>query len=297
MFGIKTLLKEWTSFVVWLFSGINISSIDLIYASFIWRNMIMNQLKDKIAIITGVSRLKGIGAAICKELAETGYHIFFTYWTEYDKEMPWSIKLDEPSKLKEELMQRGVKVSSMELDLTEEDAPERLLINVVEKLGYPDILINNAAYSTNNDFSNLTAEELDKHYKVNVRATTLLSSLFAQRFDKKSGGRIVNITSGQFQGPMPGELAYATTKGAVDALTITLAAELAPLGITVNAINPGPTDTGWMTKEIKTQLKPMFPFGRIGEPKDAAKIIKFLVSDEADWITGQVIHSEGGFKR
>ncbi|MCM3109812.1 SDR family oxidoreductase [Lederbergia lenta] len=257
----------------------------------------MNQLKDKIAIITGVSRLKGIGAAICKELAETGYHIFFTYWTEYDKEMPWSIKLDEPSKLKEELMQRGVKVSSMELDLTEEDAPERLLINVVEKLGYPDILINNAAYSTNNDFSNLTAEELDKHYKVNVRATTLLSSLFAQRFDKKSGGRIVNITSGQFQGPMPGELAYATTKGAVDALTITLAAELAPLGITVNAINPGPTDTGWMTKEIKTQLKPMFPFGRIGEPKDAAKIIKFLVSDEADWITGQVIHSEGGFKR
>ncbi len=259
--------------------------------------MIMDQIKGKIAIITGVSRLRAIGAAICRELAESGYHIFFTYWTEYDKKMPWSIELDEPVKLKEELIKKGIKVSCMELDLTQQDAPEQLINKVSEQLGNPDILINNAAYSTNNDFSNLTAEELDKHYMVNVRATTLLSSRFAQNFDKKSGGRIVNITSGQFQGPMPGELAYATTKGAVDALTITLSAELAPLGITVNALNPGPTDTGWMTEEIKNKLEPMFPFGRIGKPKDVAKTIKFLVSDEADWITGQIIHSEGGFKR
>ncbi|RKL66556.1 oxidoreductase [Salipaludibacillus neizhouensis] len=257
----------------------------------------MNQLKDKIAIVTGVSRLKGIGAAICKELAEAGYHIFFTYWMDYDKEMPWSINLDDPLKLKEELLGKGVKVSCMELDLTQHNAPEQLINRVSEQLGSPYILINNATHSTNNDFSTVTAEILDKHYMVNVRATTLLSSLFAQRFNKKSGGRIVNITSGQFQGPMPGELAYATTKGAVDALTITLSAELAPLGITVNAINPGPTDTGWMTDDIKTKLRPLFPFGRIGDPKDAAKTIKFLVSEDADWITGQVIHSEGGFKR
>lgn len=257
----------------------------------------MNHLKNKIAIVTGVSRQKGIGAAICKELAEKGYHIFFTYWTDYDKEMPWSIEDDEPLRLKEELVEKGVKVVCMELDLTQYDAPEQLLNTVIEQLGFPDILVNNAAYSTNNDFSNLTAKVLDQHYLVNVRATTLLSCEFAQRFAKKSGGRIVNITSGQFQGPMPGEIAYATTKGAVDALTITLSAELAPLGITVNAINPGPSDTGWMTEEIKTQLKPMFPFGRIGEPKDAAKIIAFLVSEEAAWITGQIIHSEGGFRR
>ncbi|WHY79876.1 SDR family oxidoreductase [Neobacillus sp. WH10] len=257
----------------------------------------MNQLKNKIAIITGASRLKGIGAAICKELAETGYNIFFTYWTEYDKKMPWSISLDEPMKLKDDLIKKGVKVSCMELDLTQYDAPEQLLNRVSAQLGYPDILINNAAYSTNNNFSNLTAEELDKHYMVNVRATTLLSSKFARNFKKESGGRIVNITSGQFQGPMPGELAYATTKGAVDALTITLSAELAPLGITVNAINPGPTDTGWMSEEIKSELIQKFPFGRIGEPRDVAKTIKFLVSDEAEWITGQIIHSEGGFKR
>ncbi|OTW84016.1 3-ketoacyl-ACP reductase [Bacillus thuringiensis] len=257
----------------------------------------MNQLKNKVAVVTGVSRLDGIGAAICKELAEAGYDIFFTYWTAYDKEMPWGVDKNEQIQLKEELLQSGVRVSSMELDLSRNDAPKELINKVTEQLGYPYILINNAAYSTNNDFSTLTAEELDKHYMVNIRATTLLSSQFARGFDKKSGGRIVNITSGQFQGPMAGELAYATTKGAIDALTSTLSAEVAHLGITVNAINPGPTDTGWMTEEIKQGLKPMFPFGRIGEPKDTARLIKFLVSEEAEWITGQVIHSEGGFKR
>ncbi|MBK5449802.1 SDR family oxidoreductase [Bacillus sp. TH22] len=257
----------------------------------------MNQLKNKVAVVTGVSRLDGIGAAICTELAEAGYDIFFTYWTEYDKEMPWGVDKNEQIQLKEKLIQNGVKVSSMELNLTQNDASNQLINKVTEQLGYPHILINNAAYSTNNDFSNLTAEELDKHYMVNVRATTLLSSQFAQGFDKKSGGRIVNMTSGQFKGPMAGELAYATTKGAIDALTSTLSAEVAHLGITVNAINPGPTSTGWMTEEIKQGLRPMFPFGRIGEPKDAARLIKFLVSEEAEWITGQVIHSEGGFKR
>ncbi len=208
----------------------------------------MNQLKNKIAVVTGVSRLDGIGAAICKELAEAGYDIFFTYWTAYDQEMPWGVDQSEQIQLKEELLKSGVKVSSMELDLTQNDAPKELINKVTEQLGYPHILINNAAYSTNNDFSNLTAEELDKHYMVNVRATTL-------------------------------------------------SAEVAHLGITVNAINPGPTSTGWMTEEIKQGLKPMFPFGRIGEPKDAARLITFLVSEEAEWITGQVIHSEGGFKR
>ena len=260
-----------------------------------WRDVLVNQ--KKIAVITGASRLRGIGSAICRELADAGYDIFFTYWTEYDKKMPWSINADEPMLLREELLRKGVKVSCMEIDLTNPHSPEQLFGKIEEDFGHPDILINNAAYSTNNDYSCLTAEEMDKHYLINIRATTLLSSKFAKNFKKKTGGRIINLTSGQFQGPMPGELAYATTKGAVDALTITLAAELAPLGITVNAINPGPTNTGWMTEEIKSELTNKFPFGRIGEPSDVAKAVKFLVSEDASWITGQIIHSEGGFTR
>lgn len=185
-----------------------------------------------------------------------GCDLFFTYWSEYDQQMPWHVDQKEPMLLKEELMKKGVNVSCLELDLSQRLAPENLLKRVIEQMGDPDILINNAAYSLNNDFMNLTPEGLDQHYNINVRATTLLSCEFAKNFKKKSGGRIVNLTSGQFQGPMPGELAYAITKGAVDAFTITLAAELAPLGITVNAVNPGPTDTGWMTEEIKAELRP-----------------------------------------
>lgn len=251
----------------------------------------------KIAIVTGASRLQGIGAAICRELAEAGYDIFFTYWINYDKEMPWIIVNDEPQRLQTELLEKGVKVSCMELDLTENGAAAKLFDAAEVKIGFPDVLVNNAAYSTNNDFSNLTPDELDRHYMVNIRATTFMSIEFAKRFNKNGGGRIINMTSGQFKGPMPGELAYAATKGAIDALTITMAAELAQKGITVNAINPGPTDTGWMDEGIKNDLIPKFPFGRVGQPKDAAKLAKFLASEDAGWVTGQILHSEGGFIR
>jgi 3-oxoacyl-[acyl-carrier protein] reductase len=96
---------------------------------------------------------------------------------------------------------------------------------------------------------------------------------------------------------MPDELAYAASKGAIEAFTVSLSPALAPLGITVNAVNPGPTDSGWMTDEIRAALLPRFPFGRIGTPEDAASLVAFLASEAAGWITGQVIHSEGGFLR
>jgi len=168
---------------------------------------------------------------------------------------------------------------------------------VRERLGAPSILVNNAAVSINDSFETITAEGLDAHYTVNVRATALLSAEFARRYKGGPGGRIINLTSGQSLGPMPGELSYVATKGAIEAFTRTLAAEVAHKGITVNAVNPGPTDTGWMTEELKRNLLPKFPMGRVGQPADAARLIAFLASDEAAWITGQVIHSEGGFIR
>jgi len=124
-----------------------------------------------------------------------------------------------------------------------------------------------------------------------------MTTEFARRWPGGTGGRVVSLTSGQFKGPMLDEIAYIATKGAIDAMTITLSAELAPLGITVNAVGPGPNDTGWMTSDLEAVLLPQFPFGRIGQPDDAARLIAFLASDQADWITGQIIHSEGGFLR
>jgi 3-oxoacyl-[acyl-carrier protein] reductase len=107
-------------------------------------------------------------------------------------------------------------------------------------------------------------------------------------------GRIINMSSGQGITPMPGELAYIATKGAVEAFTTSLAAGVAQQGITVNAIDPGPVDTGWMDAELKTQLLAQAPLGRIGLPQDIANLICFLASAEADWITGQVLHARGG---
>jgi 3-oxoacyl-[acyl-carrier protein] reductase len=93
---------------------------------------------------------------------------------------------------------------------------------------------------------------------------------------------------------MPGELAYVATKGAVEAFTISLSAEVAPLGITVNAVDPGITDTGWISPELKAKWSKESPMGRVGKPQDAARLVRFLASEDAGWITGQVIHSRGG---
>lgn len=166
-----------------------------------------------------------------------------------------------------------------------------------EELGPPSILVNNAAHSTRDGYKTLDATILDAHYAVNLRATALLCAGFARRYAGGPGGRIVNLSSGQSLGPMPGELAYIATKGAIEAFTTTLAAEVGHKGITVNAVNPGPTDTGWMDDGLRRELSEKFPSGRVGRPEDAARLVAFLAGEEAAWITGQVIHSEGGFLR
>jgi 3-oxoacyl-[acyl-carrier protein] reductase len=246
-------------------------------------------LRGRAALVTGAGRRRGIGAAICRALAEKGADVLFTYWKDYDRE-------DGPDALLEELRVAGVRAEGLEVDLSLPESPERLLDAATERLGPPSILVNNAAHSTRDGYENLDARALDAHYAVNLRAAALLGVGFARRYAGDSG-RIVNLTSGQSLGPMPGELAYAATKGAIEAFTVTLAAEVGHRGITVNAVNPGPTNTGWMTEDLKRELAARFPSGRVGEPEDAARLVAFLVGDEARWITGQIVHSEGGFLR
>jgi 3-oxoacyl-[acyl-carrier protein] reductase len=106
-------------------------------------------------------------------------------------------------------------------------------------------------------------------------------------------GRIIGVSSGQDWGPMPGELAYAATKGAMEAFTLSLASELAPLGITVNAVDPGATDTGWMTEQMRREWSVPSGVVKINQPEDAARVIVFLASDAARHLTGQVLHARG----
>ena len=125
---------------------------------------------------------------------------------------------------------------------------------------------------------------------VNVRATLLLVQAFAARHDDaRPGGRVILFTSGQHHEPMARELPYAASKGALHALTASLAAHLAPRGILVNAVNPGPTDTGWATPELTRHELRRLPLGRWGAPEDAARLVAWLATDEAGWVTGQVL--------
>jgi len=254
-------------------------------------------MNGRIAIVTGVSRINGIGRAICLELARKGHDIFFTYWTSYDKSMTWGVEDDEPARIAAEVKAIGVRCEHFELDLTSEGAITTLLDRVTQQLGDPSVLINNATYSTSTSISTLDATSFDKHFNLNVRSTTLLTMGFINRFDHGQHGRIINITSGQSLGPMPDEIAYAMSKSAIEMMTTTIASEIGAKGITINAVNPGPNDTGWMDDTMKTEIKKRFPSGRIGKPIDTAKLVGYLVSEEAEWITGQIIHSAGGFKR
>lgn len=258
--------------------------------------MMVQPVRRRAAIVTGASRARGIGAAICQSLARVGVDVFFTHWSPYDRRMPWGAEEDEPALLQEQTQALGVRCEHLMVDLGAPEAAEHIIQTAQTRLGPVSILINNATHDdTQAPFDQLDAATLDAYYAVNMRGTMLLSVEFARRFALPSGGRIINLTSGQGRGAMPGKLAYVATKGAIEAFTITLAVEVAPRGITVNAVDPGPTDTGWMTEEIKRELLPRFPLGRIGQPEDAARLITFLASEDAGWVTGQIIRSTGGF--
>lgn len=254
-------------------------------------------MNNKIAVVTGVSRLKGIGHAVCIELAKRDFDIFFTYWTNYDNQMPWKVSPDEPDLIQDRIRRLGVKCEKFELDLGGANSAELLLNEVQNRLGQPSVLVNNATYSYQTGIDDFTEAELNKHYEINLKATCLLTIEFVKRFDLKQGGRIINVTSGQSLGEMSNEIAYAVTKGAVETLTKTISQKIAERGITINAVNPGPTNTGWMDETLEAAFLDRSPTGRVGEPEDAARLISFLASDEAEWITGQIIHSEGGFRR
>lgn len=255
----------------------------------------LKSLANKVALITGVTRRKGIGAAVALELARAGANIFATHYRPYDQTMPWGVNDNEPEQILEAVRLLGVQADGLEMDLALQDSPQNLFRQARERFGHIDILVNNAAFSTTTRLDQLTAEDLDRHYEVNLRAVLLLCLEFINQHDQtRRGGRIINLTSGQALTPMPDDLAYAATKGGVDALTLSLGAAVASRGITINAVDPGPTDTGWMIASLKADLLATAPTGRVGTPEEAARLVTFLASEAAERITGQVIRARGG---
>ena len=255
-------------------------------------------LAGRVALVTGVSRRVGIGMAVARRLAGLGADLFVTSWTAHDREQPWGADPGGMDAVLAELRAaRGTRVEHLEADFLDPDAPDQVMAAAVEAFGHVDVLVCNHARSSGGSLGQLTATELDASFAVNTRAVLLLVQAFAAQHAGRPGGRVVLFTSGQQLGPMPGELAYATSKAALAGITASLADALADQGITVNTVNPGPTDTDYVDQATRERVATRFPAGRWGAPDDAARLVAWLCTDDAAWVTGQVINSEGGFRR
>jgi 3-oxoacyl-[acyl-carrier protein] reductase len=238
------------------------------------------------ALVTGIGRKKGIAAAIARTLADRGWNLTLTGSPDYDAESPWS----EGSEA-DEILETIPGAAWIPEDLADPDAPVRLFDAAIEHGGPVTAVINAAARSRRAGIMEVTVDEFDRHIAVNARGTALMTQEFARRFEG-AWGRVVNFVSGP---PLVGEVAYAASKGAIEWITYAAAAELGPRNITVNAIDPGPTDTGWMDDDVKTLLDSRSPMRRVGVAGDIAPLVAFLCSEESRWINGQILHCSGGW--
>jgi 3-oxoacyl-[acyl-carrier protein] reductase len=175
-------------------------------------------LKGRVALVTGVSRRKGIGFAIAQQLAMLGADVFIHSFSPYDADQAWGADPDGIPSLIAELQKQGTRIAHAEGDFLDPAMPQQIMDAVVQAFEHVDIVVANHAYSTLGGLEELTAAEIDKHYQVNVRGTLLLVKAFAAQYHKNSGGRVILLTSGQHFSPMPGELAYAASKGALQHL-------------------------------------------------------------------------------
>ncbi|QIB47106.1 SDR family oxidoreductase [Streptomyces aureoverticillatus] len=262
-------------------------------------------LRGRTALVTGASRRDGIGHAVARRLAAYGASVYLHHHVPHDAEMPWGADRPEDvvASVREALADPGARVAHGPADLADAEAPAELVAAAAEALGGRlDILVANHARSgRDGTLDEIDAAMLDAHWAVDTRAVILLVQAYARLRaglpPRTPGGRVMMMTSGQdIAGGMPDELAYALQKGALASVTRSLATGLADLAVTVNTVNPGPVDTGYMTGDAYEEIAALFPAGRWGMPDDPARLIAWLATDEAEWITGQVVNSEGGIK-
>ena len=265
-------------------------------------------LAGRTVLVTGVSRRIGIGHAIACRAADYGASIVAHHYRPHDVSQPWGA--DDVEAVMDSIRSHLVgpaQLIDVPADLAAPGEPTRVVEQAAAAAGHLDALVCNQAMSSpDGSLSEITEAVLDAHWTVDARASILLAQAFAAQEvfaapappgPGRRRGAIVFLTSGQGLGPLPGEIAYAAAKAAIAGVTLTISEELIDAGITVNTVNPGPVDTGYVTEEIRQATAAMFPQGRWGEPDDAARLITWLLTDEARWITGQVISSEGGFAR
>ncbi len=289
--------------------------------------MLDTGLIGKTALITGANNAMGIGAAAARMLAAEGARIFLTYkhaTLHEPTENPepctalyGQLSAASGEQIAAEIRGSGGDAEAVELDLSDPSGITPLFDHAEARFGAVDVLINNAAHSTADTFlpsadtlvnthsvqwlggnvPTLTQASHDAHFAVNTRAPALMMVEFARRHVARgaSWGRIINLTT-DGSPAFPSEIAYGASKHALESYTRSAALELGQFGITVNAVSPGPTQTGWITREMEADILQSTPLRRIGTAEEVAEVIRFLASHQARWVTGQIVHANGGHR-
>lgn len=251
--------------------------------------MSAKKLSGKVAVITGAS--KGIGASIAKRLADEGAAVVVNY----------SSSKASADKVVGEIAAQGGKAIAVQGDVSKKEDIDRLFAETKSKFGRLDVLVNNAGIYEFSPLDAITEDHFHKHFNLNVLGLILASQSAAKMFDS-GGGSIINLSSIVSTLAVPNGSVYSATKGAVDAITRSLAAELGPRGIRVNAIRPGMVETegthlaGIEGSDMQKQVRAQTPLGRLGQPQDIAGAAVFLASLDSSWITGETFVISGGYR-
>ena len=245
----------------------------------------------RTALVTGVGRRAGIGAAIARRLLRDGFDVASCAWSAYDDRTAWGADTATGEELAGAARQVGGRTLAVESDLADPSAIPALYDLVNSELGPVTVLVMAHCESVDSTILTTSLESFDRHFQVNARASWLLIREFARRFGAEGAvGRIVALTSDALAGNVP----YGASKGALDRIVLAAAREFADLGVTANVVNPGPTDTGWISDTLRHQLLGDTPGHRLGTPEDAANLVSFLCSSEGGWVNGQLLVSDGG---